>query len=109
MSRSGALRSVALLYDRLNTTHPVATKAATSGALLGAGDILCQTFEQRRHDWQRTARMCGWGLAINGPAGHMWYKALDRAIITQGARGVVAKTAADQRKHITFPFISPIC
>ena len=76
----------------------MATKSATSGALLGAGDLLCQTLqaEQRQWDWARAARMTLWGLLVNGPSGHFWYRGLDKAIVANGARGVALKVLADQ-------------
>ena len=93
-------------YDRLTRTRPIVTKGLTTGAPLGAGDVLCQAVEQHvaerdggaaaPPDGERTLRMFTWGLLCIGPAGHVWYQALDRAVPHSGKKALLAKIAADQ-------------
>ena len=87
-------------YSRLNASHPIATKSAISGALLGAADVAAQQCKQGagepQHDWRRTAAMAAWGLGCNGPAGHAFYAALDRFVTRQGMRATALKIAIDQ-------------
>lgn len=101
------LRRFALSYADANASRPLLTKSVTSGVLLSAGDVLCQTLQPsppRRSgrsydaatDWARTGRMFGWGLLVNGPCGHAWYAALDRLVVTTGPRAIVIKVAFDQ-------------
>lgn len=99
-------RRLGRTYDTLTHTRPYVTKGLTSGTLLAAGDAVCQAAERHvaRRDGdlvplcstQRVARMFAWGLLCNGPTGHVWYQALDRAVQLTGARGLVVKIAADQ-------------
>ena len=95
------LARAAVVYDRLNATRPLCTKAVTSATLLGAGDVLCQCLDGTRAaaeelDVCRVLRMTSWGLVVNGPTGHLWYKGLDSVVRASGARGVATKVAADQ-------------
>ena len=90
------LRRLAAAYDHSNTARPMLTKGLTCGGLLGSGDLLCQAMQNREFDWLRAARMFSWGALCNGPAGHIWYAGLDRAIQFRGSFAIVAKIAADQ-------------
>ena len=95
--RSAWPTMVARNYDHLNSTRPLLIKGATSGALLGAGDITCQLLEKHESvDRARVVRMLGWGALFNGPLGHLWYQGLDWAVRLKGARGVAAKVLLDQ-------------
>ena len=90
-------------YARLLATHPIATKTATSAALFGLGDLMCQTqFEGRASvDTQRLARMTAWG-GMFAPLAHFWYGALDKMIPGEGAMVVARKVAADQLTWTVF-------
>ena len=93
------LTRLAAAYDHCNTARPMLTKGLTCGGLLGSGDLLCQAIqntERRDVDWFRAARMFSWGALCNGPAGHVWYAGLDRAIRFKGSFAIVLKIAADQ-------------
>ena len=95
--RSAWPTMVARNYDHLNSTRPLLIKGATSGAVLGAGDITCQLLEKHESvDRARVVRMLGWGALFNGPLGHLWYQGLDWAVRLKGARGVAAKVLLDQ-------------
>lgn len=103
-----ALARPAVAYDRLNTAWPLTTKSVTCSVLLGAGDACCQAAQVRSgdggrggtssdgFDLHRVARMAGWGLAVNGPTGHLWYRAVERLVGVAGPRGVALKVASDQ-------------
>lgn len=99
-SRQSALLASRLVqsYDHLNSTRPLFVKGLTSGALLGAGDVLCQKLQRTSTslDGERAARMLGWGALFNGPAGHVWYRMLDIAVRSTAARGVALKILLDQ-------------
>ena len=74
------MRSMAAVYATANSSHQLATKSVISGGLLGAADVACQQSEAAPSaiDWARTARMAAWGLLVNGPSGHTFYRALDK-------------------------------
>lgn len=67
-------------YGRLLTKHPLATQAGTTGALMASGDLIAQTFIQKREkiDGWQTARFFVCGCFLTGPALRYWYIALDR-------------------------------
>ena len=90
-------------YVRLNASHPLSTKSAVSGVLLGAGDLACQHCESTSRDWERTLRMASWGLLVNGPTGHYFYAALEAWVRSSGVRAIVLKIAIDQ-----FAYTPPI-
>lgn len=71
-------------YTRILNLHPVRTMAATTGTLMGAGDLLAQTAVEGRSmkqlDPGRTARFFGYGLIIAGPALRGWYLLLEKSV-----------------------------
>lgn len=86
-------------YSRRVETDPVKTKALTSFFGFMLGDIMAQKIEGRPFNPLRCLRLGGYGLTIDGPIGHMWYKLLDRFVYPndpQCTAAVLAKTAADQ-------------
>lgn len=55
--------------------NPFATKAATSFLGFMLGDVLAQTLEGASAvDAARVLRLGSYGLLLDGPVGHLWYK-----------------------------------
>jgi len=71
----GLLRSTIRRYDAALEAYPIATKAITSGVIVGGGDVLCQVaFESdRKFDFRRAAIMSFLGTALLAPTLHCWY------------------------------------
>lgn len=100
-------------YARMLDTHPIRTKAATSGLIAGAGDCLCQyavirTQQQQDNNnnttkltfssWDkiRTARFVFLGAVIVAPIIHYWYGAMAQLWPSTAAKSVLKRVGADQ-------------
>ncbi|BDA48127.1 probable protein SYM1 [Coccomyxa sp. Obi] len=86
-------------YSRRVETDPVPTKAMTSLVGFMLGDFLAQRIEGRPFNPLRCLRLGGYGLTVDGPIGHMWYKILDKFVYPNDPQcnaAVLLKTAADQ-------------
>ncbi|KAK9828257.1 hypothetical protein WJX74_005793 [Apatococcus lobatus] len=86
-------------YARSVETNPVPTKAATSFMGFVIGDLLAQRIAGEPFSALRMLRLGTYGLLIDGPIGHAWYKFLDRVVYPdkpQSTAAVLIKTAADQ-------------
>jgi hypothetical protein len=119
------LVSVLAWYSKKLDTHPLLTKATTSGLIGGSGDLICQSLvdkpekERLRQtlvtsgalplwwwDGWRTARFCFLGTVFVAPWCHYWYGALASryplgaataaAAATSNAMMVVKRVALDQ-------------
>lgn len=98
---AGWLQRSLRLYDHACKTRPIVTASITSGALMGGGDVLCQTLQgkgvpEEGYDGKRVIQMASWGVVIYGTIAHGWYSGIEKVIRCNGARGTVAKVAADQ-------------
>ena len=86
-------------YQRSVETNPMTTKASTSFFGFVIGDILAQRLTGTSFSLLRCLRLGTYGLALDGPLGHLWYQLLDRFVWpneSQSNKAVLAKTAADQ-------------
>lgn len=87
-------------YNSSLEKQPVRTKAGTSFVGFVLGDILAQRIGgEGPIEAIRCLRLGTYGLAVDGPLGHLWYKILDRNVCPdnpQGLKSVLLKTAADQ-------------
>lgn len=87
-------------YNSSLESNPVRTKASTSFIGFVLGDIMAQKIGGVSFvDPVRCLRLGTYGLAVDGPFGHLWYKILDRTVEPknpQGLKAVLVKTAADQ-------------
>ncbi|KAL3138333.1 hypothetical protein ABBQ32_006139 [Trebouxia sp. C0010 RCD-2024] len=86
-------------YTRSVETNPVLTKACTSFFGFVLGDVLAQRLTGADFSVLRCLRLGTYGLTLDGPLGHIWYKILDKTIWPndpQSNKAVLAKTAADQ-------------
>ena len=108
--------------------HPIVANSVSFGALMGFGDILCQTCIERKPnlkipysqlfstntsggsdasiDWTRTARFVTIGTLYYGPAVTVWYRCLDYLTLRflptlSTARVGLAKMAVDQVKNLS--------
>ena len=88
-------------YQNALKTHPVAVKACTSLIGFALGDRIAQSFigGDAAFDIFRCARLSLYGLLIDGPIGHYFYKFLDTKVSPEdpkSAKAVLSKTAIDQ-------------
>lgn len=97
---SSLLRQLLCSYNSALTAHPVRTKAFTSFLGFALGDYLAQGIAgDGIFDALRCLRLSLYGLLIDGPAGHWWYRVLDSRVVPESptsTRAVLLKTAADQ-------------
>ncbi|KAK9832477.1 hypothetical protein WJX81_000068 [Elliptochloris bilobata] len=96
---TGAVTALWSGYSRNVESNPVRTKSATSFVGFVLGDILAQRLAGESFHFTRCLRLGMYGLLIDGPVGHWWYKLLDRKVMAdnpQSLKAVLAKTAADQ-------------
>lgn len=94
-----ALQSVVMAYDRAVKARPVRTKALTSFGGFLIGDTIAQSMMSGAWDPFRCARLAAYGLLLDGPVGHYWYKLLDKYVCPEeptSNKAVLIKTAADQ-------------
>lgn len=93
------LQGVLLAYDRAAKSHPVPTKALTSFFGFALGDRIAQTVAAGTFDPYRCLRLSLYGLLLDGPVGHAWYKLLDKHVCPEAPtsnKAVLIKTALDQ-------------
>ena len=86
-------------YNTFLRRNPVATKACTSFIGFTIGDRLAQTIIDGPFDPYRTLRLGLYGLLLDGPIGHFWYKLLDAKVYPndpKSNKAVLTKTALDQ-------------
>lgn len=82
--------------------NPVPTKAGTSLVGFLIGDLLAQALEGHGNfDPLRMARLGTYGLFLDGPIGHVWYRWLDATVDaafedSKSIKAILIKTAADQ-------------
>ena len=78
---------------------PTRTKACTSFVGFIIGDILAQQISGTPFNPLRCLRLGAYGLFLDGPIGHQWYRLLDATVFPkdpQGTKAVLTKTALDQ-------------
>ena len=78
---------------------PTRTKACTSFVGFIIGDILAQQISGTPFNPVRCLRLGAYGLFLDGPIGHQWYRLLDATVFPkdpQGTKAVLTKTALDQ-------------
>jgi len=86
-------------YQRSVETNPLVTKACTSFFGFVIGDVLAQRLTGSTFSILRCLRLGTYGLALDGPLGHLWYQVLDKTVWpndSQSNKAVLVKTAADQ-------------
>lgn len=85
-------------YNRLLDKDPLLAKSLTSGAGFLLGDLLAQTFIEKKDalDLVRIVRFTLFGLFVHGPSGHVFYGKLDKLIPSTNTLPVISKVAIDQ-------------
>ncbi|KAK9808300.1 hypothetical protein WJX73_009459 [Symbiochloris irregularis] len=86
-------------YTARLESDPIRTKALTSFMGFVIGDTLAQRIGGDPIDALRCLRLGAYGLFLDGPIGHLWYKVLDKNVMPDNPRSnkaVLIKTAADQ-------------
>ncbi|KAI3438018.1 hypothetical protein D9Q98_000461 [Chlorella vulgaris] len=94
-----AVKGALMAYDRAVKTRPVLTKAITSLAGFAIGDRIAQGVSGNAYDPLRCLRLSLYGLLVDGPVGHAWYKLLDKHVYPEDptcTQSVLIKTALDQ-------------
>ncbi|XP_028300475.1 mpv17-like protein 2 [Gouania willdenowi] len=76
------------------------TNILSGGIMLSLGDILQQSYENRKdparvRDWRRTGRMFAVGCSM-GPVLHYWYMWLDRVYVGKAMNTLTKKVLVDQ-------------
>lgn len=101
--------SILAWYSRKLDTHPLMTKAITSGLISEAGDLFSQYIEYKRSkattfhwDILRTLRIGVLGFALVAPVVHYWYGGLARFFPGSSPMVVAKRVVWDQG------FFSPI-
>ena len=101
--------SILAWYSRKLDTHPLMTKAVTSGLISEAGDLFSQYIEFKRSmevtfhwDILRTARIGVLGFALVAPVVHYWYGGLARFFPGSSPMVVAKRVVWDQA------FFSPL-
>lgn len=94
------LKTVLDSYNMALKKHPLTTKAITSLVGFAIGDRIAQSMGgAHTFDMFRFLRMSLYGVLIDGPLGHYFYRFLDTKVYPEdpkGARAVLTKTAIDQ-------------
>ena len=77
---------------------PLLTKALTSAALVGAGDVACQLVVEKNDavDLGRFGRMAFLGGVLIAPTLHVWYGSLSRIFPGTATADVVKRVVCDQ-------------
>eukprot|EP01083_Nonionella_stella_P037904 103245_1 len=100
-------RQIFAEYRKLLVSHPIPTKAITSGVLFFTGDMVCQHYEiteskrkpsdniQKYNVW-RGLKMASYGFFFIAPVLHGWYGFLERRFPGQASRAVFKKVIVDQ-------------
>jgi len=85
-------------YNRLLHTYPLITQCATTGVLLGAGDLIAQKAVEKQLEinWKRTAKFSAFGLLFVGPVIRNWLLILERLYGTTGKLTPIKKVLTDQ-------------
>jgi len=94
---SSMLGRLASRYDGALRSHPLLTKAVTSGVIASLGDACTQKLiENQAFDFARNARFTALGAGLVAPALHVWYGYLGRLIPGTGLVETTKRVALDQ-------------
>ena len=95
---SSALEVTGIAWYASNIhSHPIATKAATSAVVFGAGDVAAQWIEKRKKvDGLRLGMTTAIGGLYFAPAAHYWYGWVTALLPSSALPFVLAKTGLGQ-------------
>lgn len=84
-------------YQEALRKRPYLVQAVQAGTLMGAGDLISQTFiEKRSPDLKRTLKFSSIGFFIGGPVLRLWYGILNKHIGSKGKYVAIKKVFIDQ-------------
>lgn len=87
-----------VLYQEELNTHPAITQILTIAALLLAGDVISQTFFQKKpfFDARQSVNFFIVGLFYTGPISVAWFGIVERLIAIDGVAAAVIKVLVSQ-------------
>lgn len=91
--------AISAAYASSLATSPVRTKALTSLVGFMVGDLCAQLLTPGGFEFARVLRLGAYGFFLDGPVGHLFYKALDQYVAPERPTDpgtILAKTAIDQ-------------
>jgi protein Mpv17 len=85
-------------YTSLLARRPMLGNILTSGVLFATGDVLAQQAIEKvdKHDYQRTARIVGWGAGAFAPAVTVWFRTLERIKFKSAIGTTATRVGLDQ-------------
>ncbi|CAF4784285.1 unnamed protein product [Pieris macdunnoughi] len=93
-------REIFQIYQRLLNRRPYLVQAIQTGTLMGAGDLISQTFIEKKSfrdaDYARTIKFSSIGFCFGGPALRVWYGLLNRHVGSTGKTVALKKVFIDQ-------------
>lgn len=86
------------MYAKCMRNHPFKTQVATTSSLMLTGDLITQTFIERKKplDLQRSLRYFVLGIGFHGPVMYSWYRNLERLVRSGGFSGALRKVLLDE-------------
>ncbi|CAN7947847.1 unnamed protein product [Ixodes pacificus] len=85
------------MYQVELEAHPAITQVLTMATLLLAGDVVSQTFFQKKpFDTRQTANFFIVGVFYTGPCSVAWFGLVERFVVMDGAAAAVIKVLAGQ-------------
>ncbi|KAJ8734079.1 hypothetical protein PYW07_014630 [Mythimna separata] len=95
-----SFRGVFRIYQDVLRRRPYLVQAVQTGALMGSGDLISQTFIERNRisdvDLTRTLKFSSIGFFVGGPALRVWYGALYKYVGSSGTAVALKKVFIDQ-------------
>ncbi|CAN8008104.1 unnamed protein product, partial [Ixodes pacificus] len=86
-----------IMYQGELEAHPAITQVLTMATLLLAGDVVSQTFFQKKpFDTRQTANFFIVGVFYTGPCSVAWFGLVERFVVMDGAAAAVIKVLAGQ-------------
>ncbi|RVE45581.1 hypothetical protein evm_009778 [Chilo suppressalis] len=93
-------RNLFKLYQQSLNRRPYLMQAVQTGTLMAAGDLICQTFIEKKTtkqvDYKRTIGFSSIGFFVGGPALRVWYGLLNNRIGSTGKTVALKKVFVDQ-------------
>ncbi|KAL0895774.1 hypothetical protein ABMA27_011825 [Loxostege sticticalis] len=93
-------RNIFKLYQQALARRPYLVQAIQTGTLMATGDIISQTFIERKSfkdvDLKRTVGFSSIGFFVGGPALRVWYGLLNNHIGSDGKAVALKKVFVDQ-------------
>ncbi|KAM7296465.1 protein Mpv17 [Ixodes scapularis] len=86
-----------VMYQGELEAHPAITQVLTMATLLLAGDVVSQTFFQKKpFDTRQAAHFFIVGVFYTGPCSVTWFRLVERLVVMDGVAAAVIKALAGQ-------------